>query len=196
VPSPRLALCRGPHWDEADETGRRVLAEAAGRLAEAGAMIEPLELPPPFPALAHAHGIIMFAEGSRAFAHELRVAPDRISARLRERLEAGAAYSSRDYDAALELAAHCRTLAPSALFAAFDAILTLSAPGEAPLGLESTGNPVFNADWTLLRLPCINLPGLKAPSGKPVGIQLVGKPRGDAALLAVAAWAHPILARD
>src|SRR5271165_629668 len=44
--APRLGLCRGPHWDEAQPEGRAVLEAAADRLASAGAMIHKTELPP------------------------------------------------------------------------------------------------------------------------------------------------------
>ena len=39
----------------------------------------------------------------------------------------------------------------------------------------------------------MNLPGLLAPSGMPVGVQLVGPRGGDAALLAIAEWAERAL---
>src|SRR5438094_1261870 len=44
--APRLGLCRGPHWDEAQPEGRAVLEAATDRLASAGAVIRETELPP------------------------------------------------------------------------------------------------------------------------------------------------------
>ena len=41
-----------------------------------------------------------------------------------------------------------------------DVMLTPSAPGAAPDGLGSTGEPTFNRLWTLLGTPCVNVPGL------------------------------------
>ena len=35
----------------------------------------------------------------------------------------------------------------------FDAVLTPSAPGEAPVGLASTGDSIFNGLWTRLHAP-------------------------------------------
>jgi amidase len=66
--------------------------------------------------------------------------------------------------------------------------------GEAPLGLEATGDPAFNRIWTLLGTPCVSLPAARGPAGMPVGVQLAGRPGGDAALLAVAQWAERALA--
>ena len=45
-----------------------------------------------------------------------------------------------------------------ALFADFDVILTPATTGEAPEGLQNTGNAIFNAMWTLLHVPCISIP--------------------------------------
>src|SRR5436309_11629697 len=42
---PRLALCRAPHWDEAQPEGRAVLESAAARLRAAGAEIVDSQLP-------------------------------------------------------------------------------------------------------------------------------------------------------
>ena len=76
----------------------------------------------------------------------------------------------------------------SRMLAELDVLLTPSAPGEAPEGIASTGDPVFNRVVTMLGFPAISLPAGLGPSGLPLGVQLVGAPGGDAALLAVAAW--------
>jgi amidase len=80
------------------------------------------------------------------------------------------------------------------LFEHHDLILTPSVPGEAPAGLGSTGDPRFNRTWTLLGAPCVHLPTGSGEAGLPVGVQLVGRPGGDARLLASAAWAERRLA--
>ena len=70
----------------------------------------------------------------------------------------------------------------------YDAILTPAAPGEAPAGLGSTGNPAFNTLWSLCGMPAVSLPLLTGPTGLPVGVQLVGRRGDDARLLRAAAW--------
>jgi Asp-tRNA(Asn)/Glu-tRNA(Gln) amidotransferase A subunit family amidase len=47
----------------------------------------------------------------------------------------------------------------------------------------------------LMHLPCINLPGFHGPTRLPVGVQLIGPARGDAALLAIALWCQTVLSR-
>jgi Asp-tRNA(Asn)/Glu-tRNA(Gln) amidotransferase A subunit family amidase len=58
-----------------------------------------------------------------------------------------------------------------------------SAPGPAPHGLQSTGDPVMNLPWTHSGLPAINLPAGRAANGLPLGLQLVGRWRADERLI-------------
>jgi Asp-tRNA(Asn)/Glu-tRNA(Gln) amidotransferase A subunit family amidase len=67
-----------------------------------------------------------------------------------------------------------------------DAIITLSAPGVAPLGIEATGDPMFCSFWTLTGMPSLNLPILADDEGLPIGVQLVGAPGRDEKLLRTA----------
>jgi Asp-tRNA(Asn)/Glu-tRNA(Gln) amidotransferase A subunit family amidase len=70
----------------------------------------------------------------------------------------------------------------------YDAILTPAAPGPAPKGLGSTGDPSFCSLWTLLGMPAISLPLMQASNGLPIGVQLVGRRNYDARLLRTARW--------
>jgi Asp-tRNA(Asn)/Glu-tRNA(Gln) amidotransferase A subunit family amidase len=72
-----------------------------------------------------------------------------------------------------------------ALAVEFDACITLTATGAAPLGLGSTGDPVFVAPGSMLGVPTISLPLLK-DAGLPLGLQLMGFADLDALLFAVA----------
>ena len=192
-PTARIALCRTPYWEQAEPAARGVLESAAARMRAAGADVIERALPARCAGLSEAGMTILVREARHGLAHELRTAPERVSRDLRDLLARAAAEDTASYDAARELAIECRTLVENELFSECDAILTPSAPGEAPLGLTSTGSPVFNHLWTLLHLPCVNVPGLTGPSGMPVGVQLVGARGNDAALLAIAAWAQRLL---
>jgi Asp-tRNA(Asn)/Glu-tRNA(Gln) amidotransferase A subunit family amidase len=75
-----------------------------------------------------------------------------------------------------------------AVMAGLDVLVTPAAPGEAPEGLGWTGDPVFNALWTALGVPCVTVPAGRGPRGLPLGIQIVGRRGEDAAVLAWARW--------
>jgi Asp-tRNA(Asn)/Glu-tRNA(Gln) amidotransferase A subunit family amidase len=68
----------------------------------------------------------------------------------------------------------------------FDACITLSAPGAAPTGLGSTGDPVFAVPGSMLGVPALSLPVLN-DGGLPLGLQLLGFAHRDASLFATAA---------
>jgi Asp-tRNA(Asn)/Glu-tRNA(Gln) amidotransferase A subunit family amidase len=93
-------------------------------------------------------------------------------------------YTRADLVAAYDHAGRCRT-AFDAIAGEYDAVLTPSAKGEAPLG-RHPGDAVFNRMWTLLHVPCVNLPSLPGPNGMPVGVTLVAPRFHDRRLLAVA----------
>ena len=74
------------------------------------------------------------------------------------------------------------------MFDEADVVLAPCVNGEAPRGLGETGDPGFQAIWTILHVPALSLPTHRGPNGLPVGIQLVGMRRADQKLLACARW--------
>ena len=75
-------------------------------------------------------------------------------------------------------------------------LLTFSAPGAAPNGLASTGDARFNQLWTLMGVPCVNIPATIAEGGLPVGVQVIARFGDDAGALAAASFVEQALARQ
>jgi Asp-tRNA(Asn)/Glu-tRNA(Gln) amidotransferase A subunit family amidase len=98
--------------------------------------------------------------------------------------------------ASYALADACRVAFDGLFGASLDAVLTPSAPGEAPEGLHTTGNAVFNAMWTLLHVPCVAIPVGRGTKGLPVGVQIVGPRMSDMRLLAIAKALAPAIDTD
>lgn len=90
----------------------------------------------------------------------------------------------------------CRPVFDGLFGAALDVVLTPSAPGEAPLGLHTTGNAIFNRMWTLLHVPCVGIPTCRGPNDLPVGVTLVGPRLADARLLSIAKAVAPVIDAD
>jgi Asp-tRNA(Asn)/Glu-tRNA(Gln) amidotransferase A subunit family amidase len=78
-------------------------------------------------------------------------------------------------------------------FKEVDVLLTFSAPGAAPKGLASTGDPRFNRLWTLMGVPCVNIPAHVAEGGLPVGVQVIAGYGDDAKALAAARFVEEAL---
>ena len=70
----------------------------------------------------------------------------------------------------------------------YDAVITPAAPGEAPAGLEWTGDPAFNTLWTLLHVPCVTVPAGTGPKGLPLGVQVATRRAEDALCLMWGEW--------
>jgi len=96
-----------------------------------------------------------------------------------------AGYTRAQLVNAYDTAARCRVWFDQ-IAGVFDAVLTLSAPGEAPRA-RTQGDNTLNRDWTLLHVPCINIPVGLGPNRMPIGLTLTGPRYSDRRLLAVAA---------
>ena len=183
----RIGLCQTSRWSQASSQMRDAIEDAAQRLAAAGANVELVALTPAFEQLHEAHALIMQYEAARATAWEYRVHGDLLSPAYQERMRAGMAIPHERYEAALRQAEFGRQDF-SDVWGELDVLITPSVLDEAPLGLENTGDAVFNRLWTLLGVPCVHLPFRIGTSGLPLGLQVVGRREDDVATLACARW--------
>jgi Asp-tRNA(Asn)/Glu-tRNA(Gln) amidotransferase A subunit family amidase len=191
--APRIALVRTAVWSEASSTMQAAVERAARAAAARGAHVVELELPPIFVQAYEAQPIIQDYEAAVALSYEFDHHRERLGPQLRGQLEAAARITTETYDTARRLARRARQMFAD-LMADTDVILTPSAPGAAPHGLGSTGQPTFNRLWTLLGPPCVNVPGIVDHSGLPLGVQVVGRFARDRIALQGAAFVEQALA--
>ncbi len=189
----RIALCRTMFWDRASEATQRVIETAADTLAKAGATVSELTLEGPFDGYEALGKTVTGFEFPRALTFERTHHLEELSEDLREkRFKPGLKVSFEAYQTALDQLAACRHWLADA-FSGFDAILTPSAPDEAPEGLGYTGDPCFNILSTWTYTPAVTVPTNTGPKGLPIGVQLVGPYRQDIRLLEIAKAAFPVL---
>jgi len=182
--APRLAFVRSPVWEHAEPVTRAAFAELVATLGEAVAEVE---LGASFARAVEMHRMIMDVEMAHNLQRDYAKGGDRLSPELRELIERGRGHAAVDYAAAVAGIPSLNAMLDP-VFDEFDAIVTPAAPGEAPRGLESTGDPIFCTLWTYLGAPAVTLPLLQSPAGMPLGVQLVGRRYGDARLLRTARW--------
>ena len=114
---------------------------------------------------------------------------------LRGRLDESKGTTPAEYDAARANCEPGPELHWPACSTEVDVLLTFSAPGAAPKGLALTGDPRFNRLWTLMGVPCVNIPATIADGGLPVGVQVIARFGDDAGALAAARFVEEALAR-
>ena len=138
-------------------------------------------------AIDEAHPIVVNHESARALGWELANAREQISEGLRERLEFGLSRTEAEVAEAHAVFDRAQRAFPACM-EGLDALVTPSAPGQAPAGLEWTGDPAFNLIWTSLHVPCVTVPAGTGPDGLPLGIQIVTRIGEDRQALAWAQW--------
>ena len=183
----RVGLWRTPAWRQAEAATVRAVETAGEQLARDGVRVDEIELPAEFELFLDAQSDVLRFEAARVFAFERTRRADLLSPSSRAELEDGAAIPRQRYLEAQALLARCRSLFAAAI-APFDLLLTASALGEAPAGLNNTGEATFNRWGSGLLVPCVNLPGFTGPNALPVGIQLMGAIEDDVRLLRAAKW--------
>jgi Asp-tRNA(Asn)/Glu-tRNA(Gln) amidotransferase A subunit family amidase len=192
--APRIAVARTHLWPRASPAMQQAV-ETAGRIAAAaGAKVADLELSPIVEDAYEAQFTIQDYENIRALAFEYERHRDRLDPLLRTQLDRAVAISADEYDAARRLASRARQLLADAM-ADHDVILTPSAPGAAPHGFATTGDPMFNRLWTLMGAPCINVTGMNDGDSLPLGIQIVGRFGRDHAALEAALFVERAIAK-
>jgi len=179
---PRFAFVRSPAWEHAEPVTREAFSELVKALENA---VEEVELGANFAGAIDSHRTIMDVEMAHNLHRDYEKGKDQLSTPLRKLIERGRGHAAVDYLRAVAGIAPLND-ALEALFNEFDAIVTPAAPGEAPRGLDSTGNPIFCTTWTYLGTPAVTLPLLQSENGMPLGVQLVAPRGNDARLLRTA----------
>jgi Asp-tRNA(Asn)/Glu-tRNA(Gln) amidotransferase A subunit family amidase len=187
---PVLAVPQGPYLSYASDEMLAAFRDCVAALGAAGCVVIDVPAMPDFTDIGARHNLIVAAEAARV--HELWF--DR--------------YRDRYHTKTAELVVRGRQLAPEALAQALlgrrqlrhelthlmnlhgvDLWISPAAPGPAPAGLESTGDPVMNFAWTHSGLPAVTVLMATAANGLPLGLQLTGRWWADELVLA---WAEPI----
>jgi len=189
----RLAVLETSGWSIAPDSAKTCLREALQRLRAAGVDIRTRHDDEDV-AAAETELADAFALSNRINTFEMRwfIAgcaerdASKLSQAMLERHEQGKAMTVADHRARLKQRAGIRAVYAE-LAESCDACVTLSAPGAAPAGLQSTGNPQFAVPASLLGVPALSLP-LFMLDGMPLGLQVLGFANADARTFAIGTW--------
>jgi len=180
----RLGIPVGPYLDHAEPEGRRQFEKVSARLQAEGYAVVEVECMPDFENIVARHQLILAAEAARVHAKWFSRFPERYHQKTRALIEAGQLTSDLELEQAragqLALRAALQGLMDEH---GLDAWIAPSAPGPAPHGLESTGDPVLNLPWTHAGMPALSMPSGLSDAGLPLGLQVIARFERDASLL-------------
>ena len=189
----RLAFLETAGWAGASEAAKASMQDALRRLSATGVEIrtsaDDADVSAIETELAEA-----FTLSNRINSFEMRWFIDGCAARdtsllsksMLDRWEQSKTMTLADYRGWLKERTSVRALYAE-LADTCDACVTLAAPGPAPQGLQTTGNPQFAVPSSLLGIPALSLP-LFMLNGMPLGLQVLGYANGDANAFAISAW--------
>ena len=181
---PRFAYIKGPAWDMCDSTTHSAFGELVDVM---GDRVEEVDLGAVYDEVFEWHRMVMEADIAKNMADDYQRGSDKMSPQLCEMIERGRKVHAIDYNLALDrIDMFAKAFAP--MFEEFDAVITPAALGEAPIGLDSTGNPACSTLWTFAGMPTMTLPLLQGEAGMPLGIQVVSHRGDDARLFRNASW--------
>lgn len=181
---PSLLFVRTAPWEGADDD----LKEAFEELTEAlGERCNEATLPAQFDQGVDLLRTVMNVDLACFLSRYYDQGADKLSDTLKGMIEDGRKIKAVDYMGARAWR-DIFNISLNDLFEECDAIITPATAGEAPEGLDTTGNPAFCSLWTFCGVPAITLPLLVGDNGLPIGVQLVGKRGDDARLLRTARW--------
>lgn len=186
----RIAVAEDKFFAKAETEVLDALDKAAEVFAGLGALVERVDFPNGYEA-AKANGLVVPCDAAAFHRERLESAPENFGDDVRQRLQMGAGYTSSEYILARRKQVVLRRKYER-FFSEYDLLLTpttpIAAPAlEGPDAIEQAATLTrFTSPFNLTGLPAISLPCGFSSSGLPLGLQIVTRPWGEAALLRAA----------
>ncbi len=183
----RLALASGRFFDKADREVENAVREAAMVFASLGAIVIEAELPQAHQA-AKFNGLMTTSDAAAFHYERLQENPGDFGEDIRQRLLAGAGYTSTEYIHARRAQTILRRQYET-FFDTYDLLLTPATPIAAPPidGPDAVEQARlltrFTAPFNFTGLPALSLPCGFTSNGLPIGLQIVARPWAEAHLL-------------
>ncbi|MGR3371839.1 amidase [Pseudooceanicola nanhaiensis] len=192
----RLGLCRTPYFDRAEPETVAMFDRLEGLLAPVADLV-PFAAPEGFGEADELHRCVMHCEGAAAFLNLVRTRGTLLHDDFHDRVELRNGYTQRQHYEAYDRLALMRIELEKRM-AGVDAVLAPSAPGHAPQyveGVRPRENPLFNACWTAMQVPVLNLPVMGPGDHLPLGVSVIGPRAEDRRVLAIGARLAGLLDR-
>ncbi len=181
---PVLGVPDGPYLDQASPEALRAFADQINRLTAAGYTVKRANVLADIAEIDHRHKELMAFEMAQNHADWFAEFADRYRPRTAAIIRQGQQIKAATAQAARDGQAHVRRSIETAMTeAGIDIWISPAAPGPAPIGIESTGDPAMNLPWTHTGLPTLTIPAGVSSNNLPLGLQFVSAFWQDEALL-------------
>lgn len=181
---PTLAVPSGPYLKQADERGLRHFRRSVSTLEASGYQIKRVELFSDIEKINQQHKRLMAAEFALVHHDWYGEYPEGYSETSVELIGRGRSVPTEDIAIGRasvgEVRDHIHRVMDSE---DIDLWITPAAPGPAPEGITTTGDPIMNLPWTHAGLPTIALPASKTDNNLPIGVQVVASFNSDEDML-------------
>ena len=190
---PVVGVPEGPYLDQAEEVGRDRFADAVTALEDAGFAVQRVSMFEDIAAINDRHDDLTAADIALAHHDWFERFADRYSETTADLIRRGrqvpterlaAARSGRD-----ALRDHLEATMDDH---GIDVWVSPAAPGPAPAGIDTTGDPVMNLPWTHAGVPAVTVPAGWV-GDLPVGLQITARHMADERLLSWAAEIAPFV---
>ncbi len=190
----RVGLPESYYFDGLDAEMDAAVRAAARVLEGLGVVVTPIPVPDPQPLIEVCNAITR-SESAAIHARLLRERPDELQPAVRARLEVGLHISAHDYLQALRLRTRYAREFVSRVFGEVDALVAPVIPEPAPaLGAVKAGSPDdivrrmgrfsrLTRPFNGLGLPALSVPCGFSSDGRPLALQIVGRPFDEATTL-------------
>ena len=190
VRRPVLGVPVGPYLEQASEEGLAAFREQTRRLADAGYEVREVALFQNIADINRIHRRLIAGEFARVHAQWFETYGELYRPRTAALIREGRQVDDEEIEEARDLQKLLREEVVHLMdVQGIDLWIAPAAPGPAPKGLESTGDPIMNLPWTFLGLPAVTVPAGRATNGLPLGLQMVGAWMMDEEVLA---WAEGV----
>ena len=171
-----IGVVTGSYLSQASRTGREAFQRHIQALETAGWTTVPLDPLPDIETTNDLHHDLVAAETADSLATIEEVYRSELSRTLLELIERGRAIGEERKDEARENRLRLRESIHECMADhGIDLICSPAAPGPAPKGIASTGDPIMNLPWTHAGLPTVTIPAPSTVDGLPLGLQLSGR---------------------
>jgi aspartyl-tRNA(Asn)/glutamyl-tRNA(Gln) amidotransferase subunit A len=191
----RVGIAGGFYADGLDAEVSRAIAEAVVAIRDLGGRVDPVAVPDPGPMVAACSNVMVRAEAAVIHSRILKERPGELQPAVRDRLAPGLTVTASEYLQGQRLRARFTREFIDDVFARIDVLVTPTIPEPGPaLAAAKAGSAAdvirrvgrfsrLTRPFNALGLPALSLPCGASADGRPLGLQLVGRPFDEATLL-------------